>query len=143
MDVCKCIVSSRQGCTINIRRAASPLMKLVEKEEIWEAPDYPQVYSHKIGVELSQIVLSPEESGVSVAQFYNVGKSTISDIKKAKKLQKTGFQMLNDDEIVTSVQEESDPVDNETDVGEDNNNNESSKGPSNADTFSALETATE
>ncbi|PRD22584.1 UNVERIFIED_CONTAM: hypothetical protein NCL1_48750 [Trichonephila clavipes] len=84
-----------------------------------------------------------EESGVSVAQFYNVGKSTISDIKKAKKLQKTGFQMLNDDEIVMSVQEESDPVDNETDVGEDNNNNEISKGPSNADTFSALETATE
>ncbi|GFV65573.1 hypothetical protein TNCV_778591 [Trichonephila clavipes] len=51
-----------------------------------------------------------------------------------------GFQMLNDDEIVTSVQEESDPVDDETEEGEDNNNNESSKGPSNADAFSALET---
>ncbi|GFV41625.1 uncharacterized protein TNCV_3627761 [Trichonephila clavipes] len=47
-----------------------------------------------------------------------------------------GFQMLNDDEIGTSVQEESDPVGNETDV----DNNESSKGPSNADAFSALET---
>ncbi|GFU90045.1 uncharacterized protein TNCV_2439321 [Trichonephila clavipes] len=35
------------------------------------------------------------------------------------------FQMLNDDEIMTSVQEESDPVDNETD--EDEDNNESSK----------------
>ncbi|GFV35000.1 hypothetical protein TNCV_4020801, partial [Trichonephila clavipes] len=37
-----------------------------------------------------------------------------------------GFQMLNDDEIVTSVQEESSHVDDETDEGEDN------KGPSNA-----------
>ncbi|GFT26913.1 uncharacterized protein TNCV_4674801 [Trichonephila clavipes] len=49
------------------------------------------------------------------------------------------FQMLNDDEIVISVQGESDPVDDETD--EDENNNESSKCPSNADAFSALETA--
>ncbi|PRD38891.1 UNVERIFIED_CONTAM: hypothetical protein NCL1_02662 [Trichonephila clavipes] len=56
-------------------------------------------------------------------------------------MQKTGFQMLNDDEIVTSVQEQSDPVDHETDENEDNNSNESCKGPSNADTFSALETA--
>ncbi|GFX02919.1 uncharacterized protein TNCV_4439011 [Trichonephila clavipes] len=31
-----------------------------------------------------------------------------------------GFQMLNDDEIVTSVQEESDPIDDETDEDEDN-----------------------
>ncbi|GFW11419.1 hypothetical protein TNCV_3809381 [Trichonephila clavipes] len=50
-----------------------------------------------------------------------------------------GFQMLNHDEIVTSVQEEFDPVDNETDEDEDNNN-ESSKCPSNANAFSALET---
>ncbi|GFU54476.1 uncharacterized protein TNCV_3024531 [Trichonephila clavipes] len=55
----------------------------------------------------------------------------------------SGFQMLNDDEIVTSVQEESDPVDDETDEDEDNNNNKSSNGPSNADAFSALETAME
>ncbi|GFX45523.1 hypothetical protein TNCV_2740601 [Trichonephila clavipes] len=48
--------------------------------------------------------------------------------------------MLNDDEIVTSMQE-SDPVDDETDEGEDNN--ESSKGASNADAFPALETALE
>ncbi|GFV66835.1 hypothetical protein TNCV_4303961 [Trichonephila clavipes] len=33
-----------------------------------------------------------------------------------------GFQMLNDDEIVTSVQEESDPIDDEMDEDEDNNN---------------------
>ncbi|GFW55180.1 uncharacterized protein TNCV_115661 [Trichonephila clavipes] len=51
-----------------------------------------------------------------------------------------GFQMLNDDEIVTSVQEESDRVDDERDENEDNNY-ETSKGPSNADVFSALETA--
>ncbi|GFX98225.1 hypothetical protein TNCV_4908681 [Trichonephila clavipes] len=53
----------------------------------------------------------------------------------------SGFQMLNDDEIVTSVQAESDPIDDETDEEEDNN--ESSKGPSNTGTFSALETAME
>ncbi|PRD19052.1 UNVERIFIED_CONTAM: hypothetical protein NCL1_58583 [Trichonephila clavipes] len=53
-----------------------------------------------------------------------------------------GFQILNDDEIMTSVQEESNPVDDETEEDEDNNN-ESSKGPSNADAFSALETAME
>ncbi|GFS81125.1 uncharacterized protein TNCV_1223841 [Trichonephila clavipes] len=54
-----------------------------------------------------------------------------------------GFQMLNDDDIVTFEQEESDPVDDETDEDADNNNNESSIGPSNADTFSTLETAME
>ncbi|GFW83931.1 hypothetical protein TNCV_857141 [Trichonephila clavipes] len=46
--------------------------------------------------------------------------------------------MLNDDEIVTSVQAESDPIDDETDEDEDNNN-QSSKGPSNAGAFSALD----
>ncbi|PRD27927.1 UNVERIFIED_CONTAM: hypothetical protein NCL1_33964 [Trichonephila clavipes] len=40
-----------------------------------------------------------------------------------------GFQMRNDDEIVTSVQEESDPVEVETDEDEDNSINETSKGP--------------
>ncbi|GFV02688.1 hypothetical protein TNCV_2743611 [Trichonephila clavipes] len=55
----------------------------------------------------------------------------------------TGFKMLNADDIVTSMQEESDLVDDETDEDEENSNNESSKGPSNADAFSALETAME
>ncbi|GFV41813.1 uncharacterized protein TNCV_3629641 [Trichonephila clavipes] len=50
--------------------------------------------------------------------------------------------MLKDDEIVTFVQAESDPADDETNEDEDNNN-ESSKDPSNADAFSALETAKE
>ncbi|GFV81602.1 hypothetical protein TNCV_1702591 [Trichonephila clavipes] len=53
-----------------------------------------------------------------------------------------GFQMLNDDEIVISVKEESNPVDDETDEDEDNNN-ESSKDPSKTEAFSALETAME
>ncbi|GFU20247.1 uncharacterized protein TNCV_4933291 [Trichonephila clavipes] len=51
------------------------------------------------------------------------------------------FQMLNDYEIVISVQEKSYPVDGETDKDEDNN--ESSKDPSNAVMFSALEIAME
>ncbi|GFV10715.1 uncharacterized protein TNCV_1755541 [Trichonephila clavipes] len=42
MDVCKCIVVSRHGSTLNSRRAASPLVRLVEGEERWEAPDHPQ-----------------------------------------------------------------------------------------------------
>ncbi|GFX37941.1 uncharacterized protein TNCV_3835421 [Trichonephila clavipes] len=51
-----------------------------------------------------------------------------------------GFQMLNDDEIVTSEREESDPVDDVTNEDEDRNNYESSKGPSKRlDAFSALE----
>ncbi|GFW67746.1 putative transposable element [Trichonephila clavipes] len=49
--------------------------------------------------------------------------------------------MASNSEIVNSVQEESDPVDDETDEDEDNNG--SSKGPSNADAISALETAME
>ncbi|GFX15215.1 uncharacterized protein TNCV_2709201 [Trichonephila clavipes] len=48
------------------------------------------------------------------------------------------FQMLKDDEIVTSVQEESSPLDDETDEDQDNSN-ESSEDPSNANAFSALE----
>ncbi|GFT26633.1 uncharacterized protein TNCV_3604421 [Trichonephila clavipes] len=39
-DVCKCIVPSRRGSTLNSRRDASPLVKLVEWDERWEAPDH-------------------------------------------------------------------------------------------------------
>ncbi|GFV03356.1 uncharacterized protein TNCV_4019531 [Trichonephila clavipes] len=49
MDVCKCILPSRHGGTLNNRRAASPLVRLVEWEEKWEAPDHPRVFSLKIG----------------------------------------------------------------------------------------------
>ncbi|GFU40381.1 uncharacterized protein TNCV_4255591 [Trichonephila clavipes] len=38
MDVCKCIVPLRQGSALN-----SPLVRLVELEEKWKAPDHPQV----------------------------------------------------------------------------------------------------
>ncbi|GFV97805.1 uncharacterized protein TNCV_2021201 [Trichonephila clavipes] len=53
-----------------------------------------------------------------------------------------GFQVLNDDEIVTAMQEEYDPVDDEMDKEEDIIN-ESSKVPSNADVFYVLQTAME
>ncbi|GFX38064.1 uncharacterized protein TNCV_3836631 [Trichonephila clavipes] len=42
MDFCKCIVPSRHGSTLNSRRAASPLVRLVEGQERWEAADHPQ-----------------------------------------------------------------------------------------------------
>ncbi|GFT38260.1 hypothetical protein TNCV_764381 [Trichonephila clavipes] len=42
MDVCKCIKSLRHGDTLNSRRTASPLVRLVEEEERREAPDHPQ-----------------------------------------------------------------------------------------------------
>ncbi|GFV65070.1 uncharacterized protein TNCV_4671011 [Trichonephila clavipes] len=42
MDVCKCIVTSRHGVTLNSRRIASPLVRLMEGEERWEAFDHPQ-----------------------------------------------------------------------------------------------------
>ncbi|GFX37327.1 uncharacterized protein TNCV_76711 [Trichonephila clavipes] len=43
IDACKCIVPSRHGGTLNSRRAATPLVRLVEGEERWEAPDHPKV----------------------------------------------------------------------------------------------------
>ncbi|GFV90136.1 DUF4817 domain-containing protein [Trichonephila clavipes] len=49
--------------------------------------------------------------------------------------------MVNDDGIVTFVQKEPNPIDDKTE--EDEENSESSKGSSNADAFSALETAME
>ncbi|GFV37346.1 uncharacterized protein TNCV_1757841 [Trichonephila clavipes] len=42
MDVCKCIVPLQHGGTRNSRRAASPLVRLVEEEERWESADLPQ-----------------------------------------------------------------------------------------------------
>ncbi|GFX72175.1 uncharacterized protein TNCV_1954511 [Trichonephila clavipes] len=42
MDVCKCIVPARHGGTLNSRRVTSPLVRLVEGEERWEAFDHPQ-----------------------------------------------------------------------------------------------------
>ncbi|GFW01983.1 uncharacterized protein TNCV_1148631 [Trichonephila clavipes] len=42
MDVRKCIVPSQHGSTLNSRRATSPLVKLGEGGDKWEAPDHPQ-----------------------------------------------------------------------------------------------------
>ncbi|GFU54461.1 uncharacterized protein TNCV_3024401 [Trichonephila clavipes] len=70
--------------------------------------------------------------------FKNAMKREDIETWMACDTEECGFQMLNDDEIVTSFQE-TDSIDDETDVDKDNN--ESSKGSSNADTFSALETA--
>ncbi|GFT24557.1 uncharacterized protein TNCV_3253571 [Trichonephila clavipes] len=42
MDICKCIVPLWQGGTLNISRASSPLVRLVEGEERWEVSDPPQ-----------------------------------------------------------------------------------------------------
>ncbi|GFV68623.1 uncharacterized protein TNCV_2274861 [Trichonephila clavipes] len=41
MDVCKCIVPLWHGGTLNSHRAASSLVRLVEREESWEASDHP------------------------------------------------------------------------------------------------------
>ncbi|GFX81654.1 hypothetical protein TNCV_4644931 [Trichonephila clavipes] len=38
MDVCKCIVPLWHRDTLNSRRAANPLVRLVEGEYLWEAP---------------------------------------------------------------------------------------------------------
>ncbi|GFV83120.1 uncharacterized protein TNCV_2802461 [Trichonephila clavipes] len=42
MGVCKCLVPLRHGGTLNSRRAASPLVWLVEGEDRWEAPGHSQ-----------------------------------------------------------------------------------------------------
>ncbi|PRD33107.1 UNVERIFIED_CONTAM: hypothetical protein NCL1_18420 [Trichonephila clavipes] len=60
---------------------------------------------------------------------------------KACDAEDCGLQMLNDDEIVTSMEEESVSVADEMDEEKDNNSIESSKGPSKTDAFSALETS--
>ncbi|GFT45156.1 uncharacterized protein TNCV_4775491 [Trichonephila clavipes] len=41
MDVCKCLVPSRQGDALNSRQVISRLVKLVEEKERWEALDHP------------------------------------------------------------------------------------------------------
>ncbi|GFW30575.1 uncharacterized protein TNCV_455131 [Trichonephila clavipes] len=48
MNVSKCIVPLRHGSFLNNRRTASPLLRLVEEEKRWEAPDHPYGVSLKI-----------------------------------------------------------------------------------------------
>ncbi|GFS98336.1 hypothetical protein TNCV_2208691 [Trichonephila clavipes] len=45
--------------TLNCRRAASPLRRLIEKDEKGKALTTPKVFYHQIEVETSQIVQSP------------------------------------------------------------------------------------
>ncbi|GFX94894.1 transposable element Tc3 transposase [Trichonephila clavipes] len=42
MDVCKCVVPLWYGGTKNSRRVSSPLVRLVEEEDKWEASKHPQ-----------------------------------------------------------------------------------------------------
>ncbi|GFS71819.1 cullin-4A [Trichonephila clavipes] len=42
MDVFNCMVPSRQESTLNSRRGASPLERLVEVQDRWEVPDHSQ-----------------------------------------------------------------------------------------------------
>ncbi|GFV72417.1 hypothetical protein TNCV_638791 [Trichonephila clavipes] len=69
--------------------------------------------------------------------------SSLQPFCSLSRAQTHGKPSTNFYEIVSSGQEESDPVHDETEEDEDNNNNESSKGPSNANAFSVLETAVE
>ncbi|GFT61176.1 hypothetical protein TNCV_4340111 [Trichonephila clavipes] len=43
MDVCKCIVLLQHPGTLNNCQAASPLVRLVEREGKWMASDYSRV----------------------------------------------------------------------------------------------------
>ncbi|GFT12343.1 uncharacterized protein TNCV_3047121 [Trichonephila clavipes] len=50
MNVCKCIVSSRHGGTLNSLPATSPLVRLVDGEERWEVSDpLPRCSPSKLG----------------------------------------------------------------------------------------------
>ncbi|GFX23944.1 hypothetical protein TNCV_2730491 [Trichonephila clavipes] len=57
-DVCKCLVTLRHCGTLISPRAASLLVWLVGGEEKCEASDHLRMFSLKIGVEPSQLVLA-------------------------------------------------------------------------------------
>ncbi|GFS77388.1 uncharacterized protein TNCV_4566211 [Trichonephila clavipes] len=60
IDVFKCIVSLRHGNTLNFRRAASPLVRLLEEEERLEASEHTQgVLPQNWDETQPQIVVSP------------------------------------------------------------------------------------
>ncbi|GFX72433.1 cullin-4A [Trichonephila clavipes] len=58
IDVCKCIVPSRHEGTLNRRRAASPLVRLITGDKRWETLTVPQgVLPHNLGgIELNRTV---------------------------------------------------------------------------------------
>ncbi|GFT57878.1 uncharacterized protein TNCV_4865861 [Trichonephila clavipes] len=87
MDVCKCIVPARHGGTLNSRRAANPLGRLVARDERWETLDpLCTVFSLKIGVEPSSILTSSvwcsrlrPKTGVHVAHYHDEFRGPRSD----------------------------------------------------------------
>ncbi|GFV70191.1 hypothetical protein TNCV_2553351 [Trichonephila clavipes] len=48
-DVCKCIVPCGSTATLNSRRAASPLLRLLRGEKKWETLDPPRIFFFKLG----------------------------------------------------------------------------------------------
>ncbi|GFU37413.1 hypothetical protein TNCV_4273791 [Trichonephila clavipes] len=91
-----------------------------------------------------------EEKGYSRDDVYNVGENGVNwkalpRKSLASKWESTAPSFKVSKERVTTMTsvQESDPIEDKTDEDEDNNNSESSKGPSNTDAFSALETAME
>ncbi|GFX96638.1 hypothetical protein TNCV_244251 [Trichonephila clavipes] len=78
MDVCKCILPSQHVGTIKSRRAANPLLKLVEREERLEAPDHPQG-STKI---LSSSIDSPKAPSTSRASTKTPSSFRFRELKK-------------------------------------------------------------
>ncbi|GFV20930.1 hypothetical protein TNCV_4531991 [Trichonephila clavipes] len=87
MDAYKCIEPSRHGDTLKSRRAASPLVRLVGGNKRWEAPDpSPREFSLKIGVEPSEIVMSPvwcsrlrSTTGIHLAPLHDEFRGPRSD----------------------------------------------------------------
>ncbi|GFU79860.1 uncharacterized protein TNCV_577401 [Trichonephila clavipes] len=81
MAVCKCLMPSRRGCTLNSHRAASPLVRLMEVVESWEAPHnhqgvLPQNWRLKLNGKLLGMIgmrgirtLSPLASPVKIVDF--------------------------------------------------------------------------
>ncbi|GFT22443.1 uncharacterized protein TNCV_3274121 [Trichonephila clavipes] len=74
MDVCKRIVPSQHGGTLNSCRSASSLVRLVEGEERWEDPDHPQgVLPQNWGeTELNRSVTFPLHGGSSVVSGFEL-----------------------------------------------------------------------
>ncbi|GFW22338.1 uncharacterized protein TNCV_1430921 [Trichonephila clavipes] len=40
MDLCECVVPVGRGGTLNVRRSANPLDRLIKGEERWKTPDH-------------------------------------------------------------------------------------------------------
>ncbi|GFX49160.1 hypothetical protein TNCV_5041541 [Trichonephila clavipes] len=118
MDVCKCIVHSLHGGTLNSRRAASPLVRLVAGDEMWGPLTLPWGVPFKIGVEPSLIVLSPvwcsrlrPTTGVHLAPCHDEFRGPQSDyvrqVALAASTQQQLVLMKNFSSLSTSIVEKS------------------------------------